>query len=193
MAVMTRRRRHSFRSRPLTRKLLGLSALLTCVTQPGLAQPETAAPATEAVKPLDAEILFRFAHSSATIQARASELAATRDTRPEAKAFARRMVEFRRGHVPKLEAIAHDNKLDLPKQLEVEHRVIFQNLEPLDYLALTRRYAEFQVQALEQEIQIYGSAASATDTRMRGLAAETIPELRRRLDEARAVRQAVGP
>lgn len=190
---MTRRGKHSVRFWPLTLGLLGLLALFACVTPPAFAQPGAVAPAAKAVKPLDAATFVRLAHSSATVQARAAELAATRGTRPEAKAFAQRMVEFRRGQVPKLEATARDNKLDLPKQPEMEHRVIVENLEPLEQLELTRRYAEFQVQALEQEIRIYDGAANAADAWMRGLTAETLPDLRRLLDEARTMRQAAGP
>jgi len=74
-----------------------------------------------------------------------------------------------------------------------EHRVVLENLEPLDFLALSRRYAEIQVQALEQELQGYTSGEAAPDEWIRVLAHDTTPHLQRLLDEARQVRQAVGP
>ena len=73
------------------------------------------------------------------------------------------MVEFRRGQIARLEGAARDNKAAIPTLAELGHRQILENLEPLDYLALSRRYAEFQVQALEQEMQIYGGAANSPE------------------------------
>ncbi|WP_405029716.1 DUF4142 domain-containing protein [Methylobacterium sp. BE186] len=186
--------RSSFRFRPLTGGVLGVAALLVCVTPLlSLAQHEPPTPNAQTTKAPHAATFVRLAHSSATVQARAAELAATRDTRAEAKAFVQRMVEFRREQIPRLEAAAREHKVPLPKQPELEHRVIVENLEPLDHLELTRRYAEFQVQALEQEIQIYGGAANAADEWMRVLAGETAPKLRTLLDQARSMRQASGP
>ena len=127
---------------------------------------------------MNAETFVRLAHSSASVQARAAELAATRETRPEAKAYAQRMVEFRRSQISRLEGAARDNNAAIPTSAELGHRQILENLEPLDYLALSRRYAEFQIQALEQEMQIYGGAVNSPEGWPRGLAAETAPELR---------------
>jgi predicted outer membrane protein len=158
----------------------------------GAAPSQAQAPAP-AVKPLDAETFLRLAHSSAVTQARAAELAATRDTRPEVKAYAQRMVAFRREQLPKLQAAAQAARTALPAVLEMEHRVVLENLEPLDYLALSRRYAEFQVQALDQEIQIYAGGAAGPSEAIRPLAAETAPRLRELLEQARQVTEAVGP
>jgi putative membrane protein len=178
----------------LAGKLAGASVLpATMIPLPLRAQPAPAPPAAQAVRPLNAETFVRLAHSSASVQARAAELAATRETRPAAKAYAQRMVEFRRGQIAGLETAARDNKVAIPTQAELEHRQILENLEPLDYLALSRRYAEFQIQALEQELQIYGGAANSPEGWLRSLAAATAPELRRLLEEAREMVKAVGP
>jgi predicted outer membrane protein len=182
-------RRHS-----LLAGAAGAFVLLAAIAPlPGGAQPGPAAPQAREVRPLDAATFVRLAHSSATVQARAAGLAANRDTRPEAKAFAQKMVEFRRGQIPKLEAAARDNKVAVPALPDMEHRLIVENLEPLDFLALSRRYAEFQIQALEQEILIYAGAARGPDDWARSLAAETSADLSRLLEEARTMRQAVGP
>lgn len=175
--------------------LIGALALLSGVLAavPALAQSAPPASGSQAVRPLDAETFVRLAHSSAVIQGRAAELAASRETRPEAKAFAQQMVEFRRDQIPKLEAAARDNKVTVPSMPALEHRLILENLEPLDYLALTRRYAEFQVQALEQETQIYAGAAQSPDSWVQTLAAETAPVIERHLEGARAMMEKVGP
>jgi putative membrane protein len=180
--------------RSASRQLFQAVAVL-CLVQmplPVEAQPAPADPNPRAIQPLDAETFVRLAHSSAVIQARAAELAATREAQPEVKAFAQRMVEFRQDQIPRLEAAARDNKVSVPSLPTVEHRLIFENLEPLDYLALTRRYAEFQLQALQQEMQIYEGALGA-EPWVKSFAVGLSPALARLLEEARAMREKVGP
>ena len=135
----------------------------------------------------------RAAHSSAALQARAAELAATRETRPEAKSFAQEMVAFRREQIRKLEAGAAENKSAASAGLEFEHQVLIENLEPLDFLALSRRYAELQVQALESEVQLYAGAANSPDEWVKSFAGSVGPALTGLLDRARGMQKAVGP
>jgi predicted outer membrane protein len=172
--------------------LLRAAAAVTCVLlafAPAVAQPTTA----PAAKPLDPDNFLRLAHSSAVLQSRAAQMVASRETRPEARAFAQKMVEFRRDQIPKLEAAARDHKLVVRSVQEFEHQVILENLEPLDFLALSRRYAEIQVQALEQEVRGFASAESSLDEWIKNLASETRPRLEQLLDEARQMQKAVGP
>jgi len=81
----------------------------------------------------------------------------------------------------------------MPEQQNFEHRVLLENLEPLDHLELSRRYAEVQVQALEQEIQGYTAATQAADEGVKEYAAAILPELQRRLEAALRVHDAVKP
>ena len=143
--------------------------------------------------PVNPREFITFAFSSASLQARASELAASRDTRPEVKTFAQGMVAFRREQGPRLQAAAQEQNIQIPGAKEFEHQVIFENLEPLDYLALSRRYAEIQIQALEQELRAYGAAAQDADPRLKALAEATLPSLQQHLEGARRMREAVGP
>ena len=156
---------------------------------PTAAQPTTA----PAAKPLDAASFLRLAHSSAVVQAKAAQLVVSRETRPEARAFAQKMVEFRREQVPRLEAAARDHQLAVPSIQEFEHQVILENLEPLDFLALSRRYAEVQVQALEQEVRGYALAENSSDDWRKSLAADLRPHFQQLLDEARQMQKAIGP
>jgi putative membrane protein len=154
------------------------------------AQPAASAPVP---RPPDAETFVGLAHSSAVVQARAAELVASRETRPEVRSFAQKMVEFRRGQIARLEDTARQKNVPVPTQLQFEHRLILENLEPLDSLELSRRYAEFQVQALEQELQIYAGVKNAPAAWPGDLADQTLTELRRLLVEAEAMKKAVGP
>ncbi len=144
-------------------------------------------------QPLDAATFVRLAHSSATLQLRAAELASSRETRPEARSFAQRMVEFRRGQIPALERAARDNGAAVPSVMEFEHQALLDNLQPLDFLALSRRYAELQTEALAQELRIYAASEGSADAWVKSLAAGTLPPLRQLLVEAQQMRQAVGP
>ena len=107
--------------------------------------------------------------------------------------FAQTAVEFRTEHLRRLEALARDYGLTLPAVMEFEHQVILENLEPLDFLALSRRYAEVQVQALEQELQIYRAAMQAPDEALSSFARQTLPQLEQQLEGARKALAAVQP
>jgi predicted outer membrane protein len=157
------------------------------------AAPPHAQTQPAAARPLDAPTFLRHAHSLAVLQARASEIVARRDTREEARTFAQRMIEFRGRQIPRLEALAKEGNLAIPAQLEFEHRVLLDNLQPLDLLALSRRYAEVEVQALEQENAIHVAAARGPDNWTKTLAAEFGPELGALLEAARETQRAVGP
>lgn len=143
-------------------------------------------------QPLDPARFLEFAHSTAVLQSRIAEIAARKDTRPEVKAFAQDMAAFRSGQLQRLQTLAQERGLKLPAVKEFEHQVVLENLEPLDFLALSRRYAEVQLQALEQEVQAYRAAAQSSDPTLKALADE-MPQLEQRLEAARKLRESVGP
>ncbi|CAH2601807.1 conserved exported protein of unknown function [Rhodovastum atsumiense] len=173
----------SLQRRPLLAAALALSA-----AAPGIAMPAEVPP-----RPLDPGRFLVFACSSAHFQQRAATLAATRDVRPEVKQFAQGMADFRRPQLEQLRALAQQRGVRIGSEEEFEHKVVLENLEPLDYLALTRRYTEVQIQALEQEIRGYEEAAKGPDEGLKTLAAGTLPQLHPRLDAARRLQEAVKP
>jgi predicted outer membrane protein len=195
------RRVRSFRRVPTAPRVsaaaLAALALLGATAAPGpgaMAQGERPGVATREARPVVPAEFLGFALSSAAMQARAAGLAATRDTRPEVKGLAQEMVRFREAQTERLRAFAQARGIAVPEgAAEFGHRVVLQNLEPLDYLALSRRYAEVQVQALEQEIRGYEAAAAAPDDALKGLAEAMLPQLRQWLDGARKVLDAVKP
>lgn len=139
------------------------------------AQAASGAPArTRSVSPQE---FLRLAYSSATLQGQAAKLAAERDTAPDVKSYAASAAEFRARLLRRIEAFARDKGLQLPGAKEFEHQVIIENLEPLDYLALSRRYAEIQIQALDQEITIYKTTSENGGEPVREFAAQVLPEL----------------
>lgn len=184
--------------RPAARRARALLGGAAVVALLGLGSPvpsagQGQAPAAEA-RPVDPGRFLGFAHSSAVLQERASGRAGAEDPRPEVKEFAREMARFRGQQVERLRAVAQERSLRLPgPEEELEHRVVLQNLEPLDYLALSRRYAEVQVQALEQEIRGYEAASRGADDATKQLSAEMLPQLRPRLEAAHRMHDAVKP
>ena len=95
---------------------------------PAAAQPVP--PAARSRQVPNAETFLRLAHSAAVLQAQAAELAASRDTRPEVRAFARRMAEFRREQIASLLSAARERTLAVSPVPALEHKVILENLEP---------------------------------------------------------------
>jgi putative membrane protein len=159
---------------------------------PGHPERALAQAAGAPVQGVDAARFLSLAHSFNAMQARASELVASRDTRPEARSLATAMLEFRRALGAKLDGLARERNLTLPTALEFEHQTVLENLEPLDALELSRRYAEVEVQALPQELQLY-RAAPASDESLRALANDTAPKIQQLLDDAGRTRQSLGP
>ncbi|WP_201861220.1 DUF4142 domain-containing protein [Microvirga soli] len=144
-------------------------------------------------RPIEPQEFLRLAYSSATLQGQAAKLAASRETRPEVRSFAASAADFRFGLLQRLEALARERSLPLPSVKEFEHQVVIENLEPLDYLALSRRYAEIQVQALGQEIGIYQAASRSPSTEIKTFAEQVLPELQRQQEGAQKMYEAVRP
>ncbi|SCY94011.1 DUF4142 domain-containing protein [Microvirga guangxiensis] len=173
-----------------------IAASILAVALPGkipavLGQGTTSAPVQS--RPIEPEEFLRLAYSSASLQGQAAKLAASRETRPEVKAYATAASDFRAGLLQRIEAFAKDRSMPLPSVKEFEHQVIIENLEPLDYLALSRRYAEIQVQAIEQELKIYQAASQSPRQEIKSFAEQILPELQRQQEGAQKMYEAVRP
>ncbi|MCB8821103.1 DUF4142 domain-containing protein [Microvirga rosea] len=170
--------------------LAGVPAgMITAVSAQGQGAPTAPAP----VRPIEPQEFLRLAYSSTRLQLQAAKLAAARETRPEVKTYASASVDFRQGQLQRLEAFAQARGIPLPAMKEFEHRVIIENLEPLDYLALSRRYAEVQLQALDQELTIYRAASQSQHQEMKAFADQIVPELQKQRQEAQKMYEAVRP
>lgn len=133
------------------------------------------------------------AYSSALFQARISRIAAAKDTRPGIKALAERVRDFRSAQLPELARLAETAGIQVRDTLDLELRSIVENMEPLDYLALSRRYAEVETQALGREIAAYEGAARSEVRPIRDYVAATLDRLRDLDEAARAELAAVAP
>ena len=180
----------------IRRILMAASVLVTVLPEaiPVVrAQGQGASAPTTQTRPIEPQEFVRLAYSSASLQAQAARLAAGRDTRPEVKDYAASAADFRASLLHRLEAFARERSIPLPAMKEFEHQVIIENLEPLDALELSRRYAEIQVQALDREIGIYQAASRSPHQEIKEFAAQVLPELQQRLKGAQTMYDAIKP
>jgi putative membrane protein len=152
-----------------------------------------AAGARGATPPMEAaQAFFRFALSSGQLQARSAQLAREKQARPEVREFADTILRFRSSQLQALESLAAQSGARRTEP-ELEHAAILDNLEPLDLLGFSRRWAEVQVQALQQEIRLYRDYVALPQA-MPGIAAfarETLPRLEEQLHRAMEVDSAI--
>jgi putative membrane protein len=179
------------------RRILIVASVLMIVLPEAIpvvrAQGQGASASATQTRPIEPQEFVRLAYSSAPLQAQAAKLAASRDTRPEVKDYAASAANFRASLLQRLEAFARERSIPLPAMKEFEHQVIIENLEPLDALELSRRYAEIQVQALDREISIYQAASRSPHQEIKDFAAEVLPELQQRLKDAQTMYDAIKP
>jgi predicted outer membrane protein len=174
-----------------TASLVGIA--LACTVPAASAQGQGTPAAPQQTRLIEPQEFLRLAYSSATLQGQIAKLAADRDTRPEVKSFATTAIAFRTGLLQRIETFARERNLPLPNVKEFEHQVIMENLEPLDYLALSRRYAEVEMQALDQEIMIYQAAGRSPHQEIKSFADQALSELQQQQAEARKMYDAVKP
>jgi predicted outer membrane protein len=172
---------------------LVLGASLTGYIPTASAQEGGGAGPAAQTRPIEPPEFVQLAYSSALLQEQAAKLAAGRDTRPEVKSAAAAAAESRTTLLHRLEGFAKERNIPIPAAMVFEHRVIIENLEPLNALELSRRYAEVQVQSLEQEINIYRAAGRSPDQGLKAFATQILPGLQQQLDDARTLFQSVRP
>lgn len=133
------------------------------------------------------------AYASALFQAQISRITAAKDPRPGIKVLAERVRDFRASQVPELARLAETTGFGVRDTLDLELRSLVENIEPLDYLALSRRYTEVEVQALGREIAAYEEAARSDAQPIRDYVAATLGRLRDLEMAAKIELSAVAP
>lgn len=169
-----------------------LAATGLCLAQTKETQG-SAAPAPIPSSPaFDVDAFLGLATSSTILQVRASERALGEATRPEVQEFAQKVIQLQRDLLQRLRALAQQRNLSVSDLMVLEHRAVYEGLEPLDGEEFARRYAETQAQALGQAVLLYQAAAErATDPELKQFAAETSPLLTEQFAAARRLVEAV--
>lgn len=133
------------------------------------------------------------AYASAQFQDRISKAAQGRDLRPEAKALTQEVGAYRDRQIPALVNLAKGAGVPVRDALDRELRSVAENLEPLNGLELSRRYAEAEAQALDKEVGVYDEAARSGPDSVKTFAGRELPELQRLRDLARSAFDNVKP
>lgn len=158
--------------------MIGPLVILALAAVSAAAPVAAVAQSTVAPVELRADRFLAFATSAATLALVASELVEMREARPEIRDAAGRIAAERRAQLDRLRKIAGEAAV-AEAGLQFEHKIALENLQPLDYLALSRRYAELMRQVVDQEREAYAAAAASADPRLAELGREAVPILDR--------------
>lgn len=122
----------------------------------------------------------------------ASELAKSKATSKEVKAFAEQMIEDHEKSSEALEKLAASKAVTLPGNPTKEQLVELQALKALDGAAFDQRYAErFGVQAHEDMLALLQAGVQAKDEHVRDYAEKTRPTVEKHLKAGKTLKAAV--
>ncbi len=151
--------------------------------------------AVAAVEPKDMEFMNEAAIAG-LFEIKASELAKTRATTPEAKNFANKMIKDHTTAANELKALAVKKGVKLPENLDKEHGEQLAKLEgEKDGKAFNEQYADLMEDSHDDAVTLFETAAkSATDADVKAFAAKTLPILKMHSDHAETLdRKDIAP
>jgi putative membrane protein len=179
--------------RTLPAGLLLATALLVAAPAPAQ-ETGGVAPSAGDLQALDPASFVALAASLAMFEIEAGGHVLQKLVNPELLTLARDTVQLQSESLERLRPAAQERALVLPAVMSLEHRAVLDGLTPLDGLELARRYAEAQMQALDQALALYGAAADQDeDPGLKALAADLLPRLQQQAQVARSAQKAVLP
>lgn len=114
-----------------------------------------------------------------------SKLAVEKGTHPEVKKFAQTMIADHTRANDELKALAKKNKLDVADDADLMNKAKAMILQVRDGENFDEAYANNQVVAHEQAIELYRKAAAADDAEVSAWAKKTLPKLEHHLEMAK--------
>jgi predicted outer membrane protein len=179
------------------RQLLLAAALIlpALLTSPAPAQQTgDTAPSVGNLQALEPASFLAVAASLAMFEIEAGNQVLRSATRPELVELAHDTIRLQDEVMQRLRRAAQERGHSLPDAMSLEHRAVLEGLASLDGAELERRYAETQVQALDQALELYRSAAGQEgDAGLKSLAGEVLPRLERQDQAAQRAVQLVRP
>lgn len=123
------------------------------------------------------------------VEVEASQLALTKATNADVKAFAQKMVDEHTKTGQQLNALASRKGVELPTGPSIVQKTKMKLLDTADGASFDRRYAKsIGVEAHEETVKLFERAAKdARDADVKAFAAQTLPALREHLKMARAL------
>jgi len=185
----------SFRGLPVSVLLIVGPAL--AADPPPIGNPAGMAPDTPGVyeahpqlqHPNTADLLFaREAALGAMAEVNAGKLAARKAQNPAIKDFANRMVSDHTNANGRLAALEKGDRMNVPDQLDKDHKVMMDQLGKLDGRDFDVAYIRGQVTDHQKTAQLYEWIIdNGQDPRLTSYAMETLPAVMRHLEMARAL------
>lgn len=120
------------------------------------------------------------------------KLALEKSTSPQVKAFAQAMVDDHTAANQKLTALAATKKLDVSEDAELINQAKELILKLRGEESFDKAYANNQVMAHRETIELFRKAALSTDADISGFATTTLPKLEHHLQQAEELAATLG-
>ena len=183
---------------PFARVVLFVASILTVgVFATALAQSPAAGPAKPAASRPEPALVgvsaagrkfMADAAMGGMAEVEAGQLAATKATREEVKAFGERMVKDHGMANEELKRIASAKGVELPVQLDRKHRSELERLSKLDGAEFDRAYMKHMVEDHKKDVAAFRKAARGLkDAEVKQFASSTLPTLEDHLRVAESV------
>ncbi|MGI4840297.1 MAG: DUF4142 domain-containing protein [Janthinobacterium lividum] len=141
----------------------------------------------------DADDFVEDASAKGVAEVEAGKLAQEKGTAADVKAFGAMMVKDHTAANEKLKAIADQKKLEVSTDAELMDKAKAMILDLRSAKSFDQAYANNQVKAHEATIEIFeDEVKNGDDVQLKTFAAETLPKLKRHLEQAKALAKAHG-
>jgi putative membrane protein len=135
----------------------------------------------------DKEFVAR-ALSRGIVEEKLAERAVKQAQSQQVRDYAKRLVDDHTKANKELMAIAADMKLGVVAGLDAESKALREHFSRLEPAAFDREFISHMVKAHERDIRTYETTSkSATNAKLRTYATDTLPTLRKHLEEARKI------
>ena len=164
--------------------LLGLSACVVAATDATAAQPTTAVAGPQA--------FLAAAAVGGMAEVELGQLAEDKASNDAVKAFGAQMVTDHGKANRDLQALAQQEKVELPTKLDAKNTALRDRLAKLSGSAFDRAYMSAMVEDHEQDVAEFSAVAkSSTDPGVKDFAARTLPVLEGHLKMAKGVQSSL--
>ncbi|KIQ03537.1 MULTISPECIES: DUF4142 domain-containing protein [Pseudomonas] len=145
--------------------------------------------ATHAASQITPEDFAEEASAKGIAEIETGKLALEKGTRDEVKKFAQTMVDDHTRANEELKALAEKKQLKISTDADLMNQAKAKILQVREGESFDDAYANNQVEAHEQAIELYEKAAASEDAELSAWAKEVLPKLKHHLEMARDLRE----
>jgi putative membrane protein len=134
---------------------------------------------------VDAKDFIEEASAKGLAEIESSKLALSKSDAPAVRKFAEAMIADHAKANEELSAIARSKKLEVADEPELLNKAKAKILKQRDGQSFDEAYANNQVMAHEQTLELFQKAANSKDAEVKAFARKTLPKLQHHLEKAR--------